>query len=206
MLTLSLRQTDTHEKILEAGLRLFSKKGYLGATTREIAREAGVAEVTLFRHFPSKETLLEEVINRYSFLPELKGLLPSLSALLYEDALVVIAKRFLETLTLRKDMIRIMHSEMHRYPEKIHKIYHAFSDELFKTLASYFDEMRKKGVLRPFHTEFAARAFLGMIFSFFNAQEFLMRKKFGPVDSDEVIKTFVTIFVNGTLKGRGRTS
>ncbi len=200
MLTSSQKHPDTRERIIETGLRLFSRKGYLGATTREIAKEAGVAEVTLFRHFPSKETLFVEVINTYSFLPELRDLLPNLSSLPYEDALTVIAKRFIETLTLRKDMIRIMHSEMHRYPEKMYKIYHAFSDELFKTLASYFEELQKKGVLRFFHTQFGARAFLGMIFSYFNAQEFLMRKKSSPVDSDEVVRTFVTIFVKGTVK------
>ncbi|MGE5799532.1 MAG: helix-turn-helix domain-containing protein, partial [Syntrophaceae bacterium] len=43
---------QTREKILDASLRLFSDKGFLGATTRGIARRAGVAEVTLFRHFP----------------------------------------------------------------------------------------------------------------------------------------------------------
>jgi AcrR family transcriptional regulator len=200
VLTSAQKHPDTRDRIIETGLRLFSMKGYLGATTREIAKEAGVAEVTLFRHFPAKETLFVAVINTYSFLPELKGLLPNLSSMPYEESLTVIAKRFLDTLTLRKDMIRIMHSEMHRYPEKIHKIYHAFSDELFKTLASYFEHLQKKGVLRPFHTQFGARAFLGMFFSYFNAQEFLMRNKFRPVDSDEVVRTFVSIFVKGTLK------
>ncbi|MBE2888363.1 TetR/AcrR family transcriptional regulator, partial [Geobacter anodireducens] len=56
----------THERILETALGLFSTRGYLGATTREIARQAGIAEVTLFRHFPSKVKLLEEAITRYS--------------------------------------------------------------------------------------------------------------------------------------------
>jgi AcrR family transcriptional regulator len=59
--------------ILDAALRLFSQKGFLGATTRQIAREAGVAEVTLFRRFGSKEELFAEVIRGYSFLPAMKG-------------------------------------------------------------------------------------------------------------------------------------
>jgi AcrR family transcriptional regulator len=67
---------DTREKILEAVLKLFSMKGYLGATTTEIAEKAGIAELTLFRHFTSKDKLFEEVMSVYSFLPALKGLLP----------------------------------------------------------------------------------------------------------------------------------
>ncbi|MDI6727541.1 MAG: TetR/AcrR family transcriptional regulator [Thermodesulfovibrionales bacterium] len=194
----------TRDKILETALRLFSKNGYLGATTKEIAKEAGIAEVTLFRHFPSKEKLFEEMINTYSFLPALKELMPEIAMMSYEKALTVIAKRFLETLSSRKDLIQIMHSEMKRYPEKIHKIYHAFIDEIFKILASYFDEMQKRKILKDFDTEFGARAFLGMFFSYFNVHEMMMHKKYRHMDKDTTIKEFVKIFVNGTLKAVSR--
>ncbi len=191
---------STKNKILETSLKLFSKKGYLGATTKEIAKDAGIAEITLFRHFPSKEKLFEDVINAYSFLPILKGLIPEISKMPHEKALAVIAKRFLDTLDSRKEMIQIMHSEVRRYPEKIYKIYHGFIDETIRTLASYFNEMCKKGLLREFDTESGARAFLGMFFSYFNAKEFHMLKKYRNIDTDKIIKEFVDIFLRGTLK------
>jgi AcrR family transcriptional regulator len=191
---------STRDKILETALKLFSKKGYLGATTKEIAKDAGIAEVTLFRHFSSKEKLFEDVINTYSFLPILKGLLTEISKLPYEKALTVIAKRFLDTLDSRKEMIQIVHSEVRRYPEKIHKIYYDFIDETIKTLASYFNEMHKKGILRGFDTESGAQAFLGMFLSYFNAKEFHMFKKYRNINTDRVIKEFVGIFLRGTLK------
>ena len=55
---------DTHRRLLEAAARVFAQSGLEGATTREIAREAGVNEVTLFRHFQSKEKLLTAVLQR----------------------------------------------------------------------------------------------------------------------------------------------
>ena len=195
-----MKTNNTRERILEAGLKSFSKKGYLGATTKEIAREAGIAEVTLFRHFPSKEKLFEEVISAHSFLPTLKGLLPGALAMSFEEALTLIAVRFLDTLNLRKDMIRIMHSEMQRYPEKIHRIYHSFVDEVRDTLASYFSDLQKEGVLRDFDAALGARAFFGMFLSYFNAEEFLMRKKYRTTDIDETIRQYVGIFVRGTMK------
>lgn len=195
-----MKTNGTREKILEAGLRTFSKEGYLGATTKEIARKAGVAELTLFRHFLSKEKLFEEVINTYSFLPTLKGLLPEIANLPYNNALRIIAKRFLETLTSRKDLIRLMHSEMHRYPGKIHKIYHAFIDGMIETLASYFTAMQKRKVLRKFDTEYGARAFLAMFFSYFHVQELMMGKKYRFADTDRTIKEFIEIFVEGTVR------
>ncbi|MBI2470561.1 MAG: TetR/AcrR family transcriptional regulator [Planctomycetes bacterium] len=191
---------NTKDKILESGLKLFSKKGYLGATTREIAKAAGIAEITLFRYFPSKEKLFEEVIHTNLFLPALRGLLPEIVGLSYEEGLTVIAKRFLDFLAERKDLVRIMHSEIHRYNEKIHKIYHSIIYEIFKTLASYFAEMQKKGILRTFDTELGARAFLGMFFSYFDAENFLLLKKYRRTDTDTIIKEFVIIFIKGTGK------
>ena len=57
------------QRILEAALKVFASEGYTGATTRRIAEEANVAEVTLFRKFQSKENLLREVLlqNRAAF-------------------------------------------------------------------------------------------------------------------------------------------
>ena len=57
------------QRILDAALKVFASEGYTGATTRRIAEEANVAEVTLFRKFQSKENLLREVLlqNRDAF-------------------------------------------------------------------------------------------------------------------------------------------
>jgi AcrR family transcriptional regulator len=156
--------------------------------------------VTLFRHFPSKERLFGEVLNTYSFLPILRGLLPEISHMSSQKALTVIAKKFLDTLDSRKEMIQIMNSEMRRYPEKIYKIYHGFIGEMIKTLASYFQLMHTKGILREFDTESGARAFLGMFFSYFNAREFHVFKKYRDIDTDKTIREFVNIFLRGTLK------
>src|SRR5450631_1601625 len=50
-------------RILEAAARVYAKHGFRGATTRLIAIEAGVNEVTLFRTFGSKGALLEAVLG-----------------------------------------------------------------------------------------------------------------------------------------------
>lgn len=195
-----MRKNITRERLLTAGLKVFSQKGYTGATTKEIAREAGIAEVTLFRHFPSKEKLFEAVINNYSFLPALKGLLPALKDMEYGDALSEIAKRFLERLTERRDLIRIMHAELPRYPAKVREMYRNFIDEIFRTLASYFKEVQKKKGLRNFNPELGAGAFLGMFFSYFNSREMLLKKDLLATDETLIIKEFVDIFMRGTIR------
>ena len=54
---------DIREKILEAASRIYSECGFRGTTTRRVAQEAGVNEVTLFRHFGSKEVLIREAVH-----------------------------------------------------------------------------------------------------------------------------------------------
>lgn len=49
--------SDTREKIVAQARTLFAEKGFDGATTAAIARRAGIAEGTIYRHFGSKEEL-----------------------------------------------------------------------------------------------------------------------------------------------------
>jgi len=55
---------ETEDRILDAALKVFASEGYAGATTRKIAQEANVSEMTLFRKFQSKENLLKEVLQK----------------------------------------------------------------------------------------------------------------------------------------------
>ncbi len=54
---------DTRQRILHAAHTIFSAEGFRGATTRRIAVEAGVNEVTIFRLFSTKEDLLGAAVD-----------------------------------------------------------------------------------------------------------------------------------------------
>src|SRR5690242_16162734 len=64
--TVNVRFTaeDRRQQILETAMELFGGQGYQGTTTRQIAEAAGVNEAIIFRHFPSKEDLYWEVLDR----------------------------------------------------------------------------------------------------------------------------------------------
>src|SRR5205085_10880492 len=48
---------ERRQSVVSAACRVFSKSSYRGATTAEIARESGVSEPVLYRHFSSKRDL-----------------------------------------------------------------------------------------------------------------------------------------------------
>lgn len=51
----------THQRLVRAALELFTTQGYHATTTPEIAKQAGVAEGTIYRHFDGKAHLLNEL-------------------------------------------------------------------------------------------------------------------------------------------------
>src|SRR5882672_2099228 len=51
----------TRQRLLRAALEMYGSDGFLATTTPELARRAGIAEGTIYRHFPSKEALLNAV-------------------------------------------------------------------------------------------------------------------------------------------------
>src|SRR3954470_9026826 len=65
---------DIRDRILDAAKKVYAQHGFRGATTRLIAIEAGVNEVTLFRTFGSKAALFESLMQTHvsqSPIPEL---------------------------------------------------------------------------------------------------------------------------------------
>ena len=61
------------EAILNAGVRAFLEMGYDNTSMDYIAEVAGASKRTVYNHFPSKEVLFEEVLNRFiNNMPELK--------------------------------------------------------------------------------------------------------------------------------------
>jgi len=64
MQALSTRGARTQEKIEQETLALFAEKGVDRTTIGDIARAAGIAEGTIYRHYPSKEELVWQLFSR----------------------------------------------------------------------------------------------------------------------------------------------
>lgn len=54
---------DRRRQLIEVAIDLFSKKGFGGTTTREIAAAAGVTEAIIFRHFATKQDLYTAILD-----------------------------------------------------------------------------------------------------------------------------------------------
>jgi TetR/AcrR family transcriptional regulator len=63
--TLRLPASDRRLQLVETALDFFSRKGFGGTTTKEIAAAAGVTEAIIFRHFPTKQDLYNAVLDHH---------------------------------------------------------------------------------------------------------------------------------------------
>lgn len=54
---------STRERILQVALELFGRYGYEGTSVRDIAEQMGITKAAVYYHFPSKETLLADVLT-----------------------------------------------------------------------------------------------------------------------------------------------
>jgi len=57
------KRSATREKILEAALKLFSKKGFRETTIKDISKEVGITEGAIYRHFSTKEEIINSLLN-----------------------------------------------------------------------------------------------------------------------------------------------
>jgi AcrR family transcriptional regulator len=78
--------TGRQRELLEAALKVMSRKGYEGSRTREIAREAGVSEATLFKNFPTKRHLLRALMLPFVATVIKPAMMSSVRALIRDAA------------------------------------------------------------------------------------------------------------------------
>ena len=58
-----IEKKPTKEKIFDVALDLFSQKGFDAVSVREIAREVGIRESSIYNHYKSKEAILDAIID-----------------------------------------------------------------------------------------------------------------------------------------------
>ena len=59
---------STKQKILNSATHLFALKGYTETTIREIATSIGLTEASIYNYFPSKNDILECILEEYTLL------------------------------------------------------------------------------------------------------------------------------------------
>ena len=145
---------------------MFAQKGLEGATTREIARQAKVNEITLFRHFQTKEKLLGAVLQRTFDQPESTAVPATDRAVAGLRAeLQRFARDYEELLRRNVLLIRTILGEIHRHRVHEKSVLQGIFAPLKTELVASIQAARDGGTLRPdIDPVIAADLFSSLIF------------------------------------------
>lgn len=187
----------TRERILQAAFELISDKGFAGACTREIAQRAGVAEVTIFRHFTNKENLFRHTTQRHSTIPVLETVIPTILDKPLEAGITILVDAFLGKLSNNKRWIRVFQSELQRDPETFRPICQTFLDELYRVCSSYFTAVSKRGSSICCDPQLAAKVFVMLCYGFFQVEEIQLGKSCKDIDNQPLVEAMVKMLCNG---------
>ena len=65
---MEIKEKNTKEKILEEALKLFAQSGYMGTSMNDIASKLGVTKAALYKHYKSKQEILDSIIEKMNEL------------------------------------------------------------------------------------------------------------------------------------------
>ncbi|RME66376.1 MAG: TetR/AcrR family transcriptional regulator [Nitrospirae bacterium] len=190
---------STKDKLLDAALEVMAERGYRGATTREIASRAGVCELTLFRHFGTKENLFRALLQKYSFTPKLIEILSASSDKPLKDVLKRIGTELYKTMQRKKPVMRVVLSEVVLRPEPVAFVLKEMIYQNISELERFLKSLKKQGLLKDVKLEVIARSFLGSIFSFFHTEEIVLGKSLSKKKIEDFIENLTEIFLKGVL-------
>jgi AcrR family transcriptional regulator len=157
--------TDTSQRILDAATSVFAREGIAGATTREIARLAKVNEVTLFRHFKSKQALLQQVVLKSS--KDYESVFEDAPIETGDDVRRTIAAHVavhLRKLQDNEEFVRTFYGEWKRHPDLCRRILVESAKPVRRKFIDYLKAAQKKGLIwDDIDVTTAADALTGML-------------------------------------------
>jgi AcrR family transcriptional regulator len=194
---------DRRQEILLAAMELFAKKGFRGTTTRDLASHAEVNEAIIFRHFNNKEELYTAILEHKAAEehdPKMEELERLATEGDDEKFFMALGRAFLAKHEKDTNFMRLLlfsALEGHQLSDMF-----VASMSARRPFFNYIQKRMDEGAFRQMNPQLAARSLFGMFASFVMWQEIFGFKKTQPYDSEEVVRTFVSIF----LKGMSNTS
>src|SRR5215203_7262273 len=167
-----LQAAARREQILRTALKLFAAQGFDATSTRQIAKEAGIAEGLIFHYFPTKASLLTAILanqleSRRAFRSELRSLLEDAGGKAAPEVLLAMASGWLATLRRDEEIIVVLITTAQTNPE-VREAWQGLIREGAELLTGYLAARVEAGELRDdLPLETAGTMFVSSLMIFF---------------------------------------
>ena len=143
-----MKSPDQHRKIILAATKVFAKKGFFNARISDIAKEAKVADGTIYLYFANKLDILLSV-----FAQETEKLIEEVNTLLNAEAdvqkkLIIFISHHLQAMRKNRPLAEVIHIELRQTSKLIREYRTNTFSEYLDLIAAIIREGQEKGVFR----------------------------------------------------------
>jgi len=146
-----IRTADKHSKIIEAAIRVFSRKGFFHARIADIAKEAQVADGTIYLYFNNKYDILislfEEEIGK--IILEVKQLLESEAGDDPRRMLGIFALNHLKMMDDRRELAEVLHTELRQSNKFMREYRNTKFSEYLDIISGIVRKGQEMAIFRP---------------------------------------------------------
>lgn len=193
--------TEKQQRVFEAAISLFAEKGYASTSTSEIAKEAGVAEGTIFRHFGSKENLLFSVI-----LPFIIDSIPLMADEFIEDILskpygsfenflTALIENRLQFVKENQEIFKILVVELLQREDLRAELITFFQQAPSQYINSLLDGFKQRGELIDLPNFTLIRSIITQVFGYFMVRFTLLPNR--EWNDQTEVEQLVKLIING---------
>ena len=188
---------ETADRIILAASELFQEKGFHVVSMKNIASQANVSEMTVFRHFSSKKQVLEAVVKKIAYIPPLKEVFEGKIRWDLEIDLVLISETYQKIMTDNQLAFLITLREEKTIPE-VSEFVRQGPPQFKSFLKEYFGMMQAKKQIVESDIESLALTFMAINFGYFFFK--VRGQELVSISDKQYIETAIHLFVKG-IKG-----
>jgi AcrR family transcriptional regulator len=196
--------TEKQRSILRAAIQLFAEKGFHASSTAEIAKAAGVAEGTIFRHYRSKKDILLAVVAPVLVKVAAPFILKDIRHIFEKEAQRPVAEivrelyhNRLELIDANEKHIRILLQEAFFHPEIREALISTVFREAKGMAQKVIEAKIESGELRPLPSEAVFRMVLSTMLGLVLFRQVLEPEEFRQHSDDEQIELALDMLLNG---------
>ena len=186
------------EQILDAAIRVFSKRGFTAATTAEIAKTAGIAEGTIYNYYKNKRDLFISAMHRYIVPEPIVGLIQRAQTEDDSNLISALVNDRLSRDFREMDIFLLLMSELYRDKGMRQQYLEDVTNPIINELEKYLKSIVSSGRARPMNIEVTARILVGLMIGLVIVKK--VEGEQGPLNrlpSNEVVSEITRYILSG---------
>jgi len=190
--------SERKTQILEEATRLFSADGYDGMTMKQLAGACGITEPALYRHFQSKESLYDAVLDAVAERLDTEEFIGTFDETADLEAILTgLSEHIIDFYTRHADIYRLLLFSALGGHAKAKQVFNIIRGAYIKFLVRHLDRLQSEGKVFARSNHITARCFIGMVFDCAMAKTLwkgFHGKSYRP---NEIIANNVPIYIRG---------